>query len=439
MNQILLNKKKILWLGLAILLLPLLGKSQVQLEEYTLGNGLRFTGKNDYNIVLTGFAQPYFESKLFTDTAINSSFNRFRVRRLRIRLTGDAAQQKITWRLQFDLSGNDEDGDAAQSALMDAWIGYEPIKNFRIRIGQKNTPTDNRELLTRSHTLQLVERSRVTSAFGTIREFGVFVDGSMKTKNGRYIRPSLAITNGDGLNVFAADFGGLKYGGRIDFLPFGTFSNLGQYQQADLMRELTPKLVIGGAYSINKGVSSRRGRASGTILYLDSNGDYLLPDFSKLCIDFMFKWKGFSALGEFVSTKAQVPEEITQRVRIDGTTSDVFDVSGVQDVENYIKGRMMLGKGYNFQMGYIFKNRISVDGQYTFIDADEYSFLNNGTFYNRPYYYTLGLSKYFTKMYGFKVQTSATFVDAAAGSNDLSGNPMNGDEWIFRVITSIAF
>ena len=153
----------------------------------------------------------------------------------------------------------------------------------------------------------------------------------------------------------------------------------------------------------------------------------------------MFKWKGFSALGEFVSTKAQVPEEITQRVRIDGTTSDVFDVSGVQDVENYIKGRMMLGKGYNFQMGYIFKNRISVDGQYTFIDADEYSFLNNGTFYNRPYYYTLGLSKYFTKMYGFKVQTSATFVDAAAGSNDLSGNPMNGDEWIFRVITSIAF
>jgi hypothetical protein len=138
----------------------------------------------------------------------------------------------------------------------------------------------------------------------------------------------------------------------VDFLPFGTFVNMGQYHEVDMMRELTPKLVIGAAYSYNFGMSSRRGRSSGDILYLDAEGNYLLPDFGKLCIDFMFKYRGFSAVGEFVSTTASVPEGITQRVRNDGSTSGNFPVDGVQDVENYIKGRMMLGMGYNIQMGY---------------------------------------------------------------------------------------
>ena len=140
-----------------------------------------------------------------------------------------------------------------------------------------------------------------------------------------------------------------------------------------------------------------------------------------------------------MSTTASVPEGITQRVRNDGSTTGNFLVDGVQDVENYIKGRMMLGKGYNIMMGYLFKNRISVDARYTHLDADQHSFLNNGTFYNRPNYYTLGVSKYLTKMYGFKVQTSITYVDAAQGSNFFDGTPMNGDEWVLRIITSLAF
>ena len=42
-------------------------------------------------------------------------------------------------------------------------------------------------------------------------------------------------------------------------------------------------------------------------------------------------------------------------------------------------------------------------------------------------------------MYGFKIQTSITYVDAAEGSNDVTGTPMDGDEWIFRInnLTSI--
>lgn len=417
---------------------------EIRMEKYRIGEGLRFTNNkditnSDYSISITGFAQPQYQLTYFTDPEIAQAYSRFRMRRLRLRLNGAAAQQKLTWRIQIDLTGNIEGDNSADRFLTDAWIGYQVTKQVRVRVGQKNTATDNRQLLIRSHTLQLVERSRVTSAFSSIREFGVFIDGNFKTGIRSRLRPSIVISNGDGPNVFTADFGGFKYGGRVDFLPFGTFTNMGQYHEVDMMRELTPKLVIGAAYSYNYGQSSRRGRESGAILYLDDQDNYLLPDFGKLCVDFMFKYRGFSAIGEFVSTTASVPEGITQRVRNDGTTSTNFEVGGVQDVENYIKGRMMLGMGYNIQMGYLFKNRISIDARYAHLDADQHSFLNNGTFYNRPNYYTLGISKYLSKMYGFKVQTSITYVDVADGSNFYNGEPMNGNEWLFRIITSIAF
>jgi hypothetical protein len=236
------------------------------------------------------------------------------------------------------------------------------------------------------------------------------------------------------------DHGGLKFGGRIDYLPFGLFSNFGQFRQADVVRELTPKLVIGGNLSHNIGVSSRNGKESGTILYFDSLSQESLPNFTKYGIDFLFKYRGFSVIGEFVGTTATVPSNIRQRQRTDGTIATTFpDINGVQDVSNYVKEKMILGKGYNIQAGYVFKNRISVDARYTYLAADTHSFLNNGTFYNRPRYYTFGLSKYLSRGYGMKIQASVTYIEDKAGSNDLAGLPITGNEWIMNVITSIAF
>ena len=290
-----------------------------------------------------------------------------------------------------------------------------------------------------SQTLQLPERSRLTSCFASIRDFGVFIDGTYKLGGGHYLKPVIAITNGDGVNVIGADHGGLKIGGRIDYIPFGLFTNYGQYRQADIVRELTPKLVIGGYYSMNYGMSSRRGRNSGAILYFDDALNESLPDYSKLGFDFLFKYKGFSALGEFVTSSATVPEDITQRQRNDGTFSTNFDVDGERNVEDYVKSRIMLGQGYNIQIGYVLKNLWSVDARYTYLKADKYSFLNNGTFYNRPEYYTVGVSKYFGRSYGFKIQGSVTYAKADPGSNDIYGNPITGNEMFVRLITTISF
>lgn len=416
------------------------GYSQdIKMDTYTFGEGLRFATSDGKELKISGYFQPYFESKNYTNNEGLEPDNRFRMRRSRLRFDGESSDKRFTYRLQVDLTGAAEVEDAIGNYLMDAYISYDITRKINITFGQRSSFTDNRELFMNSNSLQLVERSRVTSAFATIREFGLFAQGNFKTGNNSFIKPYFVLTNGDGGNVMGRDFGGLKVGGRVDFLPFGLFTNLGQFRQADIVRERTPKFVIGANFSHNSGISDRRGRESGSILYLNANNEESLPDFTKYGVDFLFKYNGFSALGEFVKTTAIVPTDITQRIRVDGSIATTFEVNGVQNMDAFVRGRMMLGEGYNFQMGYLFKKGISIDGRYAHLRGDEYSFLNNATFYNRPNYYTIGLSKYLGRNYGAKIQSSFTYIDGSDGINDNDGNPINSNEWIARIMLTFSF
>jgi hypothetical protein len=153
----------------------------------------------------------------------------------------------------------------------------------------------------------------------------------------------------------------------------------------------------------------------------------------------MLKYKGFSAIGEYIKSEATVPDDITQRVRNDGSISDNFMVNDFQDVDSYVRGRMMLGEAYNIQTGYLFKSGFSIDARYTHLIGDEHSFMNNATFYNRPNYYTLGVGKLMSRNYGFKIQASITYVDGSLGINNNLSEPIAGNEILGRIITTISF
>jgi hypothetical protein len=401
-----------------------------QVESYEPGEGIHITNEKDYNIRFSGFLQPMIESRFYPDMEGKKDFQRFRMRRMIAKLSGEAKEKQISYQLQIDLTGSSDGGGdgTSNNYLMDAWVGWKPNRNLEIVVGQENSPTDSREMGMTSTSLQMIDRSPVALAFSSIREFGVFVNTQFKAGRNAVLLPSVALTNGDGANVFAKDHGGMKIGGRLDYLPFGKFGNGGQFRQTDMERELTPKLVIGATYSYNSGISDRRGRQSGTILYLDSLGKETLPDYQKFGVDFLFKYRGFSVLGEFIKTSATVPKTISQRVRTDGTAATTFLVNGVQDVPNYVKGRMMLGTGFNIQAGYLFTNGFSIDARYTKLQADANSFLNNATFYNRPEFYSLCASRYLGRNYGAKVQASVSWNKANAGSLTVNGKPLTGNE-----------
>jgi hypothetical protein len=416
------------------------------LGDYIPGNGLVFSSTDqNYKVVLRGYSQSLFESKtrFFDSSNIldNNVYNRFRARRVRLRLSGNQLFPGFSYRLQVDLAQSVVGDGELSGLLLDAWVGYNITKKLKIIFGQKATPTDNLSVQMASNSLQLPERSRLTSAFASIREVGLFMEGKFKTGNKSVLKSMLCITNGDGSNTLSNDFGGLKYGARINFLPFGTFRNFGQFRQVDMVRELSPKLMLGINGSYNVGMSSRRGRENGDFLFYNitnSDTNLRLPNYLKTGADLLFKYRGFSLIAEFIMTKAFISDDITTRNDRYGNPEDLTTNFRGYSAEEYARTQLMMGSGINLQAGYLFKNLFSIDGRFTSLNPDEYSFMNNTLFYNRNKYYTIGISKYFSKNYSYKIQASYTLVDDAI-IRDLSSVDYRGSENILRLMVQIAF
>ena len=443
---------KIVFIFYALCSLPLISVSQnLLLGDYIPGNGITLASDDDnYKVVLRGYAQSLFESRRVRYDSVGffdkSVYNRFRARRVRLRISGKQSNPGFSYRLQLNLAESEVENDELSNVLWDAWVGYNINKYYRVSFGQKSSPTDNIEVLMASNTLQLPERSRLTGAFSNIREIGLFLDGRNNIKGSKWvIKPSINITTGDGYGYKfnSKDFGGLKYGARVNFLPFGLFRNFGQFRQGDLVRELNPKLLIGFSASYNDGITSRRGRRNGDFIYYTLNGNdtsYQLPDFFKFGADILFKYRGFSLIGEFVQTKAFIPDGITHRNDRYNNPNNLTTNFRTYSPADYVRTQMMLGSGLNLQAGYIFKSLFSIDGRFTSLRPDELSFLNNSLFYNRNKYYEIGVSKYFTKNYTFKVQASYRIIDDARLRHpNFDRDEFDASENVFYLMVQLAF
>ena len=443
--------KKILLATVFLTLCVCANSQSLLLGDYIPGNGLTFASSDDnYKIVMRGYTQSLFESRTmrYDSSGLSNGnvYNRFRARRVRLRISGKQLNPGFSYRLQLNLAESEVENDVLSNVLWDAWIGYNVNKNYRISVGQKSSPTDNIEVLMASNTLQLPERSRLTGAFSNIREIGFFVDGRNNIPGTKMvIKPSFSITSGDGYGFKSTskDYGGLKYGARLNMLPLGLFRSFGQFRQADLVRELNPKLLIGFSASYNHGMSSRRGRRNGDFLYYNitnTDTNYRLPNYLKYGADILFKFRGFSLLAEYVHTEASIDDDITHRNDRYGNPESIITNFRNMDPRDYVKSQMMLGSGYNVQAGYIFKNLISIDARYTSLNADEYSFINNSLYYNRNKYYEIGLSKYFAKNYSCKIQASYRFIDDAQIRHPLHGSDtFEGSENVFYMMFQLAF
>ena len=88
----------------------------LEMQSYKFGDGLRFVGESGQSIRLTGYAQPMAELKQTESYDDNSS--RYRMRRLRLRVDGQTKDPRFKYRLQVDLSGVSEAGDADENPLI---------------------------------------------------------------------------------------------------------------------------------------------------------------------------------------------------------------------------------------------------------------------------------------------------------------------------------
>ncbi len=355
-------------------------------SDFDFGNGVSLSFEDgDYNFSINGYIKPtyvYNEMTSIVDGGTINEFNRqFKSKNSVLEISGNAKKEKVSFSIRMDYS--------LSNPLLEAWVGYHPSKSINVYFGQKNSFLNNREMIFNEDILQFTDRSLLsqnhTNSYG--QEFGLFIETTFGEEF--ILSPKFAVTSGDGRNSFGedsrdSDLGGVKFGARLDLYPFGNFSK-GNEGSVDLVGEQKLIMELGFAYSKNIGTSHRTGNGHGDIMFYDADGNNNLPDYEKIFIDLLLKYKGFSFLAEYADAAAS---------GLNQTYTDTFNLLIPQQISEYL----VLGSSYNFQLGYIFQNDIGIDFRYEFSTPEFTNEINNSyensilqDFENM----SLGISKYF--------------------------------------------
>lgn len=261
--------------------------------------GISFTKDSLYSLNLRFRLQNRLGFR--TESGENLGFEQtdFRVRRLRVRLDGFVFNPRIQYYIQLGFSKSDMDLDGGEVAqpIRDAILYYHFTPNFYVGMGQAKLP-GNRERVISSGNLQFAERSIANSFFTLDRDFGVFAYYTLPTQGNAVYQFKGAITAGEGRNPSVGDRG-LSYTGRMEVLPFGKFTNGGDYSEGDLELEPRPKLSLGASYNFNESGARARGQLGPDL--------YQKRDQSVFIADMMLKYRGWALLGEYFSRNASSP------------------------------------------------------------------------------------------------------------------------------------
>lgn len=378
------------------------GSSAQSSTNFELGKGLNLSLNNgDYSFSIGGSIKPTYSYTRDTSTLITGR-HQFSMQQAQFSLLGNAKNEKLTFYILADF--------VQTWALLEAWAGFNLLENqLFISAGQKLVNTNNKELNKHQNYFQFVNPSLVSLNFANLgREFGLFIEGDFQL--GKIVfKPSINITSGDGINSFGSgttdrfDYGGAKFGGRLEILPLGIFSLDNNFLGVDLARETNPKLSIGGSFSTNQGASEAVGEGHGHFLFysqIDEDGLFrnAYPNYQKIYADLVFKYSGFNFGFEYVNTFGS---------EIKGLYTDTEPNMQTPIYQFDIAHYLILGSGYNVQTGYITKSNWSFDIRYSQItpefDPEVLSMLTNQE------EFTFGISK-FLKGQAMKIQVNGGFL-----------------------------
>lgn len=265
-----------------------------------------------------------------------------KVRRLRLRLDGYVLNPKIQYYIQMAFSRSDmdlESGNTAQ-ALRDAIVYYTFSDKFYVGFGQSKLP-GNRQRVISSGNLQFADRSVANAFFNIDRDFGIFGYYTQPLMEESLIMVKGAVSTGQGRNAFNNN-DGFAYTGRLEFLPFGRFTNNGDYSEGDIQFEQKPKLSLAATVSRNH-KAVRAGGQTGLVLYEDRN-------LNSLIFDGVFKYAGWAIASEYMQRGAANP--ITENA--EGLTRHVY-----------------VGYGMNNQVSKMISCKSELALRYAFITTEE--------------------------------------------------------------------
>src|SRR6266850_700574 len=182
---------------------------------------------SEFKLVLGGYIQmnledgevSAFEGR-FGQSALK---DRFRLRRVRINLTGDFAEN-----FDFKVEGDFENSDGINSnrdafSGTDIFVNWHQFAEANVKVGQWKAPF-GLEQLTPDPTLIIIERSLPTGAITPDRQIGAQLWGKPFTNIWPDEKDLLTyyagIFNGNGRNVSVNDNNNFMYVGRLELMPF---------------------------------------------------------------------------------------------------------------------------------------------------------------------------------------------------------------------------
>lgn len=302
----------------------------------------------------------------------------FQVYRARLGSKGFLLDPSFTYHIQLalgaaELAPHPTNPNQVNKPLLDAYFKWEAFEGFYLSMGQRFLPT-HREGFTGAKLLQFNDRSMLFRLSGADRDQGVFLEYEKEIVNEVIIRLHASATKGEGRDVGLANRGGLCYNVRGELLPFGAFSKGNESGQPDLIGEEQLKLSIGGGYELNdNAVREFSHKGSFVPVQRDVEGYFT---------DVLFKFNGFSFLGEYYESFTALPI--------------------VYDVNFAPLAKFNSGVGVNLQTSYTFPSLWEIKARHTRYQHREV--LQRDELRE----FTLGFSKYFLG-HTFKIQTEATY------------------------------
>ena len=184
-------------------------------------------GGPEYKLALGGYVQINFESgdvSAFEGRfGLSALKNRFRLRRARINLIGDFAEQ-FDFKVEGDF-GNSDGISSNRTAFSgtDIFVNWHAIPEANIKAGQWKAPF-GLEQITPDPTLFTIERSLPTGALTPERQIGVQLWGKPLTnlwpEQKDLVTYYAGIFNGNGRNISTNDNNNFMYVGRLELLPW---------------------------------------------------------------------------------------------------------------------------------------------------------------------------------------------------------------------------
>ncbi len=321
------------------------------------------------------------------------STDKFLLNHVFLSLKGEAVKEKLSFEVQMDFGLKDP--------FLDAWIGYHPTKALTLFVGQKQTPLNNRELLLKSSKVSFQDKGLLSTELGASgRELGLYGELILGKKELKLV-PQIALTTGDGRNNLGESLGGFKYGARLDFYPLGFFKDQKALSLEDLAHEEKPKILIGTAYSYNKGVSHKTGDGQGAFLLLDSQLNPAYPNYQKLYADVLVKYSGFALFAEYGKSTTLNNELVVKQA----------DGSPLLEPQKQLYSYLALGEAYNLQLSYTFQGGLGLLARYA-SSSPEFKFMQDSVLKEKTAL-SFGLNHYFYN-HSVKLQAAYSHLDTSS-------------------------